>query len=66
MKRQQLGAKCGSNPSEMESPPHECSVDELCCVYCGVPLEPYNCHGCGQFLSCAEMHDDETRCEKCR
>lgn len=44
---------------------HEIMQDEMRCVYCGIRLAPYNCHGCGRFLTVGEIHKYETRCEDC-
>lgn len=56
-------AKCESHPNDGN---HECMIGELTCVYCGVPLHQARCNGCERFLSIAEMHEGETRCENCR
>jgi hypothetical protein len=46
---------------------HSCLVGEYKCECCGCGLKPYNCHGCGRFLSPAEMNAGETRCNRgCR
>lgn len=58
-------ADCKSVPDEAGHSHHECMPTERRCVYCGSTLAPYQCHGCGRFLSAAEMHNDETRCSDC-
>ena len=61
---------CSSYP-EGKSEGHECMENERRCVYCGVHLWPYPCHGCGHFLTAKRMHDAATgeapsfRCEGC-
>jgi hypothetical protein len=60
---------CGSHPGfdDIENgPSHECMLSERRCVYCGISLQPYGCHGCGQWLSARDMHHNETRCTECR
>jgi|1185.fasta_scaffold346153_3 hypothetical protein len=64
--KQHIQQTCPSNPCGMEMPPHECTLDRLECVYCGVDLEQQKCNGCGQYLSTGAMHEYETRCEACR
>lgn len=54
---------CPSHPNDEGW--HECMVKERRCVYCGVTLQPVPCHGCGRFLSCQEMIDNESRCRGC-
>jgi DNA-directed RNA polymerase subunit RPC12/RpoP len=54
--------ECSAHPNEET---HECMAAEYKCVYCGAALKPYNCNGCGEFLSPAQMHDGEVRCRKC-
>lgn len=44
---------------------HECMKGEMRCAYCGIRLTPHTCNGCGKFLKAKEMHDGETRCERC-
>lgn len=54
---------CPSHPHEGLG--HDCMDGEMRCVYCGKPLEPRNCNGCGRFLKCG----DEMvigRCEACQ
>jgi hypothetical protein len=49
---------------------HECRKSEMKCAYCARRLAPYPCHGCGKFMTAAEMHgaaigDRSNRCEEC-
>jgi len=48
---------------------HECLADEMRCAYCSERLAPYQCHGCGKFLSAKRMHQAATdgvwRCDEC-
>jgi hypothetical protein len=53
-------------PSHPEDGAHECMPHELRCPYCGGALDPVGCNGCGRFLSTADLHEGETRCEACR
>ncbi len=57
------GDVCPMHPSESS---HECMIDERKCVYCGKTIQPYQCNGCGQFLSTKDMHEDCARCESCQ
>ncbi len=57
-----LTAPCPSHP---EDGAHECLSEEMRCAYCGARIDPYPCHGCGQFLTAAQMHEGATRCETC-
>jgi hypothetical protein len=67
MNRQHVNETCPSNPADVRRVgPHECAVDRLECVYCGAPLAHETCNGCGQFLSALDMHEGESRCERCR
>jgi DNA-directed RNA polymerase subunit RPC12/RpoP len=57
-------------PSHPECGPHECLRDEMRCAYCGERIDPYPCHGCGRFLTAAQMHavdaeNENPRCESC-
>jgi len=44
---------------------HEPMAGEMRCVYCDTALAPVNCNGCGRFLSCTEIKDNESRCGDC-
>ncbi len=55
--------ECQSHPEYGEH--HECAAAERICVYCGVAIEAYPCHGCGEFLTAAAMHEGSPRCEEC-
>ena len=44
---------------------HECMSGEHRCAYCGTQIRPYNCNGCGRFMSAERMHQRIWRCEGC-
>jgi DNA-directed RNA polymerase subunit RPC12/RpoP len=59
---------CRQHPTDGET--HECMAGEMRCVYCGARLWPYQCNGCGRFLTAKQMHEAATtdgiwRCEEC-
>lgn len=60
---------CEMAPDDAPTHEHECMAGELRCVYCGNEIEAYPCHGCGQFMTAADMHNDDRglgRCEACK
>lgn len=56
---------CPSHPDDGEH--HECMKTEMRCAYCGARIDPYPCHGCGRFMTAAEMSYDDGvhRCGDC-
>lgn len=58
---EELHGRCGSHP---EGGRHEAMPEEMRCAYCGRRLMA-KCNGCGRFLTLAEMHRHESRCDSC-
>jgi hypothetical protein len=65
----QWRAPCPHAPDDTDGH-HECMEGERRCVWCGYAIEAYPCHGCGKFLTAAEMHSADRdyihRCRDCK
>ena len=57
-----FAARCPSHPEDGK---HECLPAEMRCAYCGHRIHSYPCNGCGRFLTAREMHENESRCDRC-